>query len=54
MNITTENNKKVAVVHDASTADQNVEIEYDPERWDKFFDTIDEAKKYAEEINSAK
>lgn len=54
VNITTENDRKVAVVHDASTADQNVEIEYDPERWDKFFDTIDEAKKYAEEINSAK
>lgn len=54
VNIITENGKKVATIHDAKSAYQNIALELDEERGDKFFDTIDEAKKYAEEINSAK
>lgn len=48
VNITTKGKKKIATIHDAKTADENASIELDEERGDKSFDTIEEAKAYAE------
>jgi hypothetical protein len=53
VNITTKGKKKIATIHDAKTTSLE-SIELDEERGDKFFDTIEEAQKYADSINSKK
>jgi hypothetical protein len=49
VNITTKGKKKIATIHDAKTNSLE-SIELDEERGDKFFDTIEEAQKYADSI----
>lgn len=51
VNITSKGKKKVATIYDSTISDPNTSIEYDEERWDKWFKTIEEAQEYANTFN---
>lgn len=51
VNITTEDWKKYAVLHDVENAIK-LWMEYDKERWDMIFDNKKEAEEYVEKINA--
>ena len=50
VNITSKGKKKIATIHDSTTA--NGEIELDEDRWDKWFNSLEEAQEYANTFNS--
>lgn len=52
VNITSKGKKKVATIYDSTTSDPNTSIEYDEERGDRWFNTIEEAEAYAKTFNS--
>lgn len=49
VNITTKGKKLLATIHDSKTTAED--IEYDEDRGDKFFETLEEAQKYADTFN---